>query len=125
MFTTYVDGDVAYFCHDLSDDYVNLSDLYLDLSFFMSIMTTYKDKNHDNLKVILLFDKFCKIPNCHLLVNIIYYKSTSFSDKQTYFSDTITYVIFSENNTHSSDVMSTYNIKIDRLTCQMVYLYMA
>ena len=71
---------VAYFCHHLSDNYVDLSVIYVDLS---DHYVDLSEKYHHNYWLNILFLYRVNATNCHLLVDLISDKSTSLSDKST------------------------------------------
>ena len=75
-------GMVAYFCHHLSDYYVDLSDLYVDLSVIsVDLSDVRKISSKQVAKYLISYP--VNATNCHLLVSLISDKSTSLSDKST------------------------------------------
>ena len=60
---------VAYFCHQLSDNYVDLSDIYVDLSVIdVDLSDHYVDlseKYHHNWELNILLSYRAYATNCH------------------------------------------------------------
>ena len=74
---------VAYFCHHLPGNYVDMSDPYVDLSdHHVDLSDHYVDLSERNNLVGYIVFIACKALFSHLFFNSISDKSTSLSDKK-------------------------------------------